>query len=226
MGGEALVDSCTATQLVNAAAFPLAVVLIGPRQGWAESPDARKWVTGVCDALFLVGGEGRTILDRVRARYADKGQDHVFLTSVGDGTLWMVLLRALAELCWEGDNAGLQRALALRAVWRFKPLLATTSRGRLHWLAEAFEDKAPHAVLLEASEACERLEALETYLGDNWDALLLEQGNQHPDFDETDVVWRPTAGWGECVGSAAWGGNLQSAFTTTRARTSSAASII
>ena len=46
----------------------------------------------------------------------------------------------------------------------------------------------------------------------NWDALLLEQGNERPDFDETDLVWRTTAGCGECVGSAAWGGNLHVRF--------------
>lgn len=211
IGSEAFADSCTATQLVNAAAFPLAVVFAA-RPGWVDSSAARRWVTGVCDALFLVGGEGRTILDRVRARYARDGREHAFLSSVGDGTLWLGLLRALDAICWEGDNAGLQRALTLRAVWRFGTLLATTSHGRFRRLAAEFEDNVPRPVLLEASEACERLEALETHLRDNWDALLREQGNLSPDFDETDLVWRPPGSWGECIGSAAWGGNLHVRF--------------
>lgn len=36
--------------------------------------------------------------------------------------------------------------------------------------------------------------------------------NERPDFEETDLDWRPPASWGKCVGSAAWGGSLHVRF--------------
>lgn len=45
-------ESCTATQMVQAAAYPLAVATIGSRGGWVDADEAQVWVVQVFDVLF------------------------------------------------------------------------------------------------------------------------------------------------------------------------------
>lgn len=46
---------CTATQLVNAAAFPLAVAFKGSTGGWVDDDQAQAWAVQVIDVLFAHG---------------------------------------------------------------------------------------------------------------------------------------------------------------------------
>src|SRR5262249_39222950 len=45
-------DSCTATQLVEAVAFPMAVAVLGTRSGWVDQAAGRRWVVAAVTALL------------------------------------------------------------------------------------------------------------------------------------------------------------------------------
>ena len=95
-------SSCTATQLQQAAAYPLAVAFQGLRGGWVQSEETVAWAREVCDVLFRkeLPGKHRGLIAAVASRYKDEGRHSDFERIVGDGTLWVVLLHALIALPW------------------------------------------------------------------------------------------------------------------------------
>ena len=65
-------ERCSARQLVQAAAYPLAVGILGTRYGWVSRNDAVSWARHVFDTLFQIAPPGsaefRGILDSIRNR--------------------------------------------------------------------------------------------------------------------------------------------------------------
>jgi hypothetical protein len=81
-------SACTATQMVQAVCFPLAVAVRGQARAWVSNPDAERWAIAVVSLLF----RGKTsnspgLLRAVEQRYMGKGQSVLFREIVGDGTL-------------------------------------------------------------------------------------------------------------------------------------------
>lgn len=107
-------EECTATKLVQTAAFPLAVSLLGQRGGWLSHEEARIYVTRVVDILLnrqRPGADVVGLLGELGERYKEKDQYEVFLQVVGDGTLWIAILAILAQLKWEEGFERFERAI-------------------------------------------------------------------------------------------------------------------
>jgi hypothetical protein len=200
---------CTATQLVQAAAYPLAVAASGRLGGWVDDETALAWVRQVSDLLFTKRYGGMALLGAVRARYEADGKADDFYRVVGDGTLWLALLASLGGGPWEGRNAGFERAYALRAVYGARELIASGDPGRLGILLDRLGERQIMAVLKEAPGAAASLDSLEAELRCRWDSLIAEQRAARPLQQPGDLLWHPKAGWAEVLERSGWEANFR-----------------
>lgn len=196
---------CTATQLVQAAAFPLAVATLGKRGGWVDGTSAHRWVRQVFDLLFTRRHGGQALLRAVRERYEAEGRGEDFFRVVGDGTLWLALLASLGGEEWEGLRAGFERAIALRAVFEARELIASGDPGRMGFLLGRLGEQQARAVLEEAPEAARLLRELEMYLNTRWEQLKEAQSAARPSQRVGDLLWHPAAGWAQAAEDSEWG---------------------
>lgn len=214
--------SCTATQLQQAAAYPLAVALQGLRGGWVESHEIVTWAREVFDVLFReeLPGKHRGLIAAVVHRYDDEGRRSDFERIIGDGTLWVALLHALMALPWISPRERFERALAVRWVYQSQDLLATTDAGRMTSLLSAFERRHERVEFLrEAPRLAASLDALESALGDAWQDLVEEQHREEILHGVGDLLWHPTAGWGVALSeSRATSGSKLDAYLHLRAQ--------
>lgn len=196
---EHFAETCTATQLMQAAAYPLAVAAIGRDRGWVDSSDAAAWTYRVGDLLFdhASGSRstGKGLLSRVAKLYEDRGEDATFRRVVGDGTFWLALTTALAEVEWDVGGERLKRALLIVEAFASPYLTATAEPTRLRMLLSRLRHfDARHAVLREAPRLRSGLAKLEEVLGANFDQLLVAQEvEQH---EVGDPIWRQGIGFG------------------------------
>ncbi len=191
-------ESCTATQMVQAAAYPLAVGALGSRGGWVDVDEAQSWVVTVFDVLFREKYSGRQLglLTALRTRYRQQGQADEFRRITGDGTLWLALLNGLASLSWKGQNGPFEKALALRSVFRAQDLLESSDAGRMRTLVARLEQKRIRASLLAAApETAGVLDRLEARIGEKWNALVDVQEAQRTRHRSGDLLWRAQVGW-------------------------------
>src|ERR1019366_3609408 len=96
------IRDCSATQLMQAVCFPLAVAVRGQKRGWVSAASAEQWGLKLVSLLF----RGRTagspgLLGAVEQRYAGNGQAGIFREVIGDGTLWIVLIATLGNSNWQ-----------------------------------------------------------------------------------------------------------------------------
>lgn len=166
----------TATQLVQAMSYPLAVAALGVRGGWVRSDAATDWIVRVCDLLFRQpacdGSKRHGLLESVRERFGQAGNDRLFADVVGDGTLWVALVGALGAVSWNGPHARLARALSLRDAFRCESLFARAAPVRLRdLLARLSITDAGEGLLQEAGRVSGILDGLEGLLTAN-DAVL------------------------------------------------------
>ncbi|MFZ5480462.1 MAG: hypothetical protein ACOZNI_27115 [Myxococcota bacterium] len=199
LGETRFADSCTAAQLVQAVSFPLAVVLIGLPGGWTDAEGGRSLVANVLDHLFrrkLRPGDPPGLLAAVSARYAARGDSHVFERALGDGTLWITLTSAITRVSWVGPGAAIQRSLALREVYRSRELIASADAGRLAPLVARLPDPALVVGLLEeAPRVSSLLDDVEARLGVGFERRVARQVTSRGAWASGDAMWGPTAGW-------------------------------
>lgn len=198
-------ERCTATQLVQAAAYPVAVATLGLRGDWVYEESAAGWIRQACDALFNVRLEETGLLATVRARYAEQGREADFRRVVGDGTLWLALLSSLGSLEWGDGNGGLEKALALRAVYSSRELIASGRAGRVGALLGRMDEEKARAVLRGAPEAVRLLGRLEADMLRRWDQLMKAQETSRPLYEVGDLLWNPKPGWAEVWEETQWG---------------------
>lgn len=206
MGNSDFANSATATQLIQAAAFPLAVAFRGEHLGWVEADQAQSWIVRVCDLLFVrVYGEQKAqgLLAYIRKRYAAEDKELDFLKVVGDGTLWLALLSSIALVHWDAGNGPVERALALRAVWQAQDLIKSADAGRMGVLLRLLDAQRAHAVVVRAPAAIERLQSIEVLLAERQAELLAEQMKIGLRHQIGDLLWRKPAGWAEARTEAA-----------------------
>lgn len=123
---------CTATQMVQAASFPLAVALRGQRKGWVKDDLAERWAQEIFSILFrrkFNGVEG--LLRVVEQRYIENGQMATFNDVVGDGTLWLILVATLGGTNWQCVGADIEKAVVIREVFSSAQLRASAQRARV-----------------------------------------------------------------------------------------------
>ncbi|MCP3962319.1 MAG: hypothetical protein GY719_31130 [bacterium] len=198
LGDQRYPETCTASQMVQAAAYPLAVAALGSRGGWVEDDEAQEWVVRVFDVLFREEFQHRThgLIAAIRGRYRQGGQGDDFRRIVGDGTLWLALLNGLASLPWRGRNGTFEKALALRSVWGAKELLDSSDAGRMRTLVARLTQKRIKASLLAtAPEAARQLGRLEAKIHERWSALIETQEAEDILHQPDDLLWRERVGW-------------------------------
>lgn len=195
----------TASQMVQAAAFPLAVGLLGRAGGWVNAKDADDWSTAVFAILFeRAGPEGRCgLFDDIHARFRASDAEDVFVTAVGDGTLWMALLLAIGGLSAEEPRSGLRRCLALQALQHKQTMVAVSDVGRMRALIGRMNVEYARRLQEDVPTIVEHFERLEAYLVDH--ELLLRAQQAAPEFEHHagDVLWKSDVGWVECLEPAA-----------------------
>jgi hypothetical protein len=209
IGQPGFTGRCTATQLVEASAYPLAVIFNGSSSGWVDDDQAQAWAVQVFDKLFSHGKTSRGLLDIVRARYRDDGKEEDFLRIVGDGTLWLALLSALANLPWKGRNAGLQKALALRSVFEASELISSSDGGRMRQLLSGLEEQRARSVIRLAPLAVDSLRKVEASLKENYLDLCALQEKERLRFEAGDLLWKPETVWAENKSEVTCGENAE-----------------
>ena len=194
----AFAESCSARQLVQAAAYPLAVGIVGTQGGWVSGGDAVFWARRIFDTLFQKRSRPSVqysgILEGVRQRLADEGKKEIFQEVVGDGTLWLTLLTSLSLGEWSGSGAAFERALALRDVFNARILLSSTDNDKIARLIARAEWDS-EALLMEAAGVVRALDGLESALESDWDALVQFQEDAAILHEPDDLLWSPKAGW-------------------------------
>jgi hypothetical protein len=203
-------ERCTATQMVQAVAFPLAVALRGQRRGWVSPALAEKWGLEVFSILFRgrrsgAGGLLRTVEDR----YAQNGQTATFREVVGGGTLWIVLVATLGNAQWQGVGTDIDKAIALREVFTAQPLLASARPDSVAGLLGKIRiDDARSFLAVVAPTATRLLNQIEDVLRPSWEAEIRAQTGRSMAHRTGDLLWREGVGWAICLADASAGSDL------------------
>ena len=195
----------TASQMVQAAAYPLAVGLLGRAGGWVSAKDADDWSTAVFAILFeRAGPDGRCgLFDDIHARFRAADAEDVFVTSVGDGTLWMALLLAIGGLSAEEPRSGLRRCLALQALQRKQTMVAVSDVGRMRALVACMKVEYAWRLQEDVPTIVDHFERLEAYLVDHEPVLRAEQAAPEFEHQAGDLLWKADVGWVECLEQSA-----------------------
>lgn len=192
---------CTATQMVQAASFPLAVALRGQGRGWVSSEHAEKWGLEVFSILFRgSAASSGGLLRAVEQRYAGHDQTSTFNDVVGDGTLWMVLVATLGKSRWEGICAFIDKAIALREVFMSPQLLGSAQAHRVAGLLGKIRIDDAQRYLAEVAPTVTRLLGqIEDALRPVWKGEASSQVSRRVPHKVGDLLWREAVGWAVCL---------------------------
>lgn len=190
---------CSATQMVQAVAYPLAVALLGTKHGWVNMELAEAWRLDVISILFGstdVGG----LLQAVEQRYVENGQGEIFGDVVGDGTLWMVLIATIGGSRWYGPGTYLDKAIAMREVFMAPQLRSSARRERIDWLRNKVRIDGAQKYLGEVAPAVTKLlEEIEARLHPVWVDEAKAQAQRQITHRAGDLLWRENVGWAACL---------------------------
>ncbi|RTZ47703.1 hypothetical protein EKL30_01540 [Candidimonas sp. SYP-B2681] len=201
MASPPFAERCSATQMVQAVAFPLAVALRGQRRGWVSTDVAEKWALEIFAILF----RGRAqksggLLRVVEQRYVRNDQHPIFTEVVGDGTLWMVLLATLGSTSWQGVGTDIDKAVALREVFTAPQLLTDALPARVSGLLGKIRINDARTYLADvAPNATQLLNDIEHTLSQTWKDELRLQGEHGITHKVGDLLWREKVGWAICL---------------------------
>lgn len=192
-------NTCTATQLVQAVAFPMAIATLGAESGWVALDHARDWTLSAVMALLherIPESAHKGLLGHVAARYAADGRTETFERVVGDGLLWTVSAAVLAGLKWEGLGERVQRALFLRDVFQHGELVAKTEVAALRYASGRLRHRdAVKTIAEELPRIVALMTGLEKWLAANFAKLVVEQATAQGTHEAGDPLWRPGVGW-------------------------------
>jgi hypothetical protein len=191
---------CTATQMVQAVTYPLAIAHRGRPQGWVDDEDGEQWALWIFALLFREDFSGEDgLLRAVERRYRNQGESTVFEDVVGDGTLWLVLVATLFSARWNEDGGEFERALAIREVFSMPQLISSAVPGRISSLVKKMRVEDAKSMLeRHAPRVCESLLAIEERIESAWDTLIDRQSKANVSFQVGDVLWR-RSGWAVCI---------------------------
>lgn len=174
LGEPGFACRCTARQLQQAVAFPLACSLLAVRGDWVQSQaDRDGWraiVRRVCELLLVATpglktdakAEG-TLVQRVADRFSHDGRTDEFVGIIGDGTLWVLLLAVATGLRLELD--AFERDLLLVDVLDYAPLRSQRSAVQLAELCSIAQvDDRTGEWIESAKQAAARMRALQHQL--------------------------------------------------------------
>lgn len=191
-------DATSATQLVQAASYPLALSVISVRDKWASAESAQEWCRRAFDILFRQEYPGKRLglIEFVAARYDESGQQEMFNQIVGDGTLWFAILSSVNQFSWSGDAGLIDRAFVLGDCYRNRHLVASADVGRLRTLISHDRQLRLVEVLAYAPRIDDVLSRLERRLEAVFDDLVAQQADRRIEFAPSDLMWSKNGGWG------------------------------
>lgn len=192
---------CSATQMVQAVSFPLAVALRGQRQGWVSGDNAEKWGLEVFSILFRgATPDSGGLLGTVAERYARDGNGAAFSEIVGDGTLWMVLVATLGNSNWQGVGTFVDKAVALREVFTSSQLLSSAQAHRISGLLGKIRIEDARRNSAEVAPGATRLLGqIEEVLRPLWEQEARAQTARKITHEIGDLLWRDKVGWAICL---------------------------
>jgi len=192
---------CTATQMVQAVSFPLAVALRGQRRGWVTAELAEKWALEIFSILFRSRGAGSGgLLSVVEQRYAHNGKRDTFDDVVGDGTLWLVLVATLGGANWHGVGTEIDKAVALREVFAAPQLLASAQPARITGLLGKIRIEDARSYVAHVAPTVSRLLfEIEGTLLPVWESEMRGQEERGITHKLGDLLWREKVGWAVCL---------------------------
>lgn len=201
MSSAAFAQRCSATQMVQAVSFPLAVAMRGQRRGWVKPELAEQWALEVFSILFRGKAPGSGgLLHSVEQRYADNDQHSTFEEVVGDGALWIVLVATLGNSNWQGVGTDIDKALALREVFTAPQLLVSAVPARVAALIERIRIDDARSYLADIAPTVTRLlEEIDSELRQIWEIELRQQGERGITHKVGDLLWREKVGWAICL---------------------------
>lgn len=201
MSADGFAGRCTATQMVQAVAFPLAVALRGRRKGWVTAEVAERWTLKVFSILFRgPGARPGGLLRAVEHRYVGSGRRDTFEDVVGDGTVWLVLVATLGGTSWHGIGADIDKAIALREVFSAPQLLASATSGRVAGLLGKIGIEDAKAYVADVAPMANKLlDEIENALRPVWESAMRDQGARAITHKKGDLLWRDKVGWAVCL---------------------------
>jgi len=201
MSMEAFARRCTATQMVQAVAFPLAVALRGRSRGWVRPELAEAWALRVFAILFRGGGSpAKGLLRAVESRYVAEGKGEAFDNVVGDGTLWLVLVATLGGARWDGVGASIDKAIALREVYSAPQLTVAATSDRIAGLLGTIRIEDAQTCVRDIAPRVSRLLGeIERKLRQVWRVEMRDQRERAIVHGIGDLFWREGAGWAICL---------------------------
>lgn len=197
----AFAERCSATQMVQAISFPLAVAQRGQKRGWVDPDLAERWGLDVISILFRgASPNAGGLLHSVERRYALNSQSEIFGDVVGDGTLWMVLVSSLGGTRWHGPGTYLDKAVALREVFTSPQLLASARPERIAGLLSKVRIEDARKYLATVAPTVTRiLGELEERLRPLWAEGAKVQTERRITHKVGDLLWRDNVGWAVCL---------------------------
>jgi hypothetical protein len=204
MSSSNFADHCTATQMVQAVSFPLAIALRGQKRGWVTSELAETWGLEVFSILFRgTTSHSGGLLRTVAERYARDGNSDAFSDIVGDGTLWIVLVATLGNSNWHGVGTFMDKAVALREVFTSPQLLSSAHAHRVAGLLGKIRIEDARKYLAEVAPAASMLLGqIEDILRPNWKQEIQAQAERRITYKIGDLLWRENVGWAVCLAKA------------------------
>jgi len=201
MASLAFAERCSATQMIQAVSFPLAVALRGQRRGWVSQEVAENWALKVFSILFRGKASGSGgLLRTVEQRYAKNDQQSTFNNVVGDGTLWVVLVATLGNANWHGVGTDIDKAVALKEVFSAPQLLVNAQQIRIEALLRNVRINDARSYLAEVAPSVTRLLTdIESFLAPVWDAEMRVQVGRSISHKVGDLLWREKVGWAVCL---------------------------
>jgi hypothetical protein len=201
LSSPSFAERCTATQMIQAVSFPLAIALRGRKRGWVSDEQSEKWSLEIFSILFRGAGAGKGgLLRAVEQRYDENDHLDTYNEVVGDGTLWVVLVATLGNAQWHGIGTDIDKAVALREIFNASQLLASATQNRISGLLGRIRiDDARKYVAEIAPAVSELLGQIESLLRTIWEVEMKEQVARRLNHKAGDLLWRDKAGWAICL---------------------------
>jgi hypothetical protein len=204
ISASSFAQSCSARQLQQAAAYPLAVAQFAARGPWVshdEYDHLGEIVRRACEILFYriqpatyvkAGDRGvrPPLVQEVRDRYAAEGRVQDFDQIVGDGALWLVVMGSLAMM-GANPETRFARNLALCDVARFDLLSSTAVPEHLVPLANRLWQDSAVDLTEKVSTVMAAFESLEHYAK----SCLNDPHKVAPQARVGDWLWNPKVGF-------------------------------
>ena len=122
---------------------------------------------------------------------------------VGDGTLWMVLIATLGNSDWNEAGTFVEKAIALRQVFKDSALISSAQAPRLMGLLGQLRIDDAHKYLsVVAPEVSDLLDRIENELMPVWQSEAHQQVERKIVHRIGDLLWRPNVGWAVCLAEA------------------------